>query len=165
MNDEINAEVNAEVNAETNNSVDVNKGNSGMNIKMVSVGELRQHPISLEIYGETESVEDIIESVRQYGIISPIAVKSDGTILSGHRRYRAACEVGMDKVPCYVAADFETEEEEHVFIVEANKARVKTASQVLKEGSKLQEAFEALAKKNRTARIKSIDLQSKCNTA
>lgn len=115
--------------------------------------ELRQHPVSLEIYGETEDVSDIVPSIREHGIITPLTIKPDGTILSGHRRYRAACEIGLEEVPC-VVVDIQTLEEEEIFIVEANKTRVKTASQLLREGNRLKAALEAIARKNSVSNLK-----------
>lgn len=51
------------------------------------------------------NMEDMIESVRRYGIIEPITVTQDDEhyrILTGHRRYRAAKAVGLTEVEVLV---------------------------------------------------------------
>lgn len=120
---------------------------------MRKISDLRQHPISLEIYGENEDVSDLVPSIKTHGVTNPITIKPDGTILSGHRRYRAARIAGLTEVPCFVAR-LANEEEEQILIVEANRTRTKTPEQLIREGKRLQAAFESLAKKNQTAHLK-----------
>jgi DNA modification methylase len=46
-----------------------------------------------------EQVEQIAASIREFGFVNPILVGSDGTIIAGEGRYRAAIKLGMRKVP------------------------------------------------------------------
>ena len=55
---------------------------------MVPTASLRPHPLSLAIYGDEPVDPDLAESVRELGILEPLAVLSDGAIVSGHRRSR-----------------------------------------------------------------------------
>lgn len=51
------------------------------------------------------NMDDMIESVRRYGIVEPITVTPDGDnyrILTGHRRFRAAKAVGLAEVEILV---------------------------------------------------------------
>jgi ParB/RepB/Spo0J family partition protein len=51
------------------------------------------------------NMDDMIESVRRYGIVEPITVTPDGDnyrILTGHRRFRAAKAVGLPEVEILV---------------------------------------------------------------
>ena len=51
------------------------------------------------------NMDDMIESVRRYGIVEPITVTQDGDnyrILTGHRRFRAAKAVGLTEVEILV---------------------------------------------------------------
>jgi len=73
------------------------QGNIGMSIKDVSYidpSELSAHPKNREIYGDTESSDDIddkfIESVSENGVIEPLVATTDEQIISGHRRWIAA---------------------------------------------------------------------------
>ena len=55
---------------------------------------------------DTESLEELAESVRTFGLIQPISVRkqSDGRyqIISGERRFRACKLAGMDTIPAYI---------------------------------------------------------------
>ena len=53
-------------------------------------GNAKLHP--------AEQVEQIKESIRQFGFNDPIAIWN-GEIIEGHGRYMAANELGIDKVP------------------------------------------------------------------
>jgi ParB family chromosome partitioning protein len=51
------------------------------------------------------NMDDLIESVRQHGIIEPITVTQEGDhyrILTGHRRFRAARAVGLTEIEVLV---------------------------------------------------------------
>lgn len=61
-----------------------------------------------------ESVEDLVLSMRQVGVIEPLVVKKIGEryeVIAGHRRLVAAAVVKLPKVPCYIveATDEQTE--------------------------------------------------------
>jgi ParB/RepB/Spo0J family partition protein len=46
----------------------------------------------------------LMESIRADGILSPLIVRTDGTILAGKRRWEAAKALGLAAVPCRVVA-------------------------------------------------------------
>jgi ParB family chromosome partitioning protein len=53
-----------------------------------------------------ESVEDLVRSIRQFGVLQPILVRQkDGRfeIIAGHRRFTATKLAGLAKIPCVVA--------------------------------------------------------------
>ncbi|MCD8157686.1 MAG: ParB/RepB/Spo0J family partition protein [Clostridiales bacterium] len=52
-----------------------------------------------------ESIDELAESIKQVGIIQPLIVTKDGefyTIVAGERRYRAARQAGLEKVPVII---------------------------------------------------------------
>lgn len=49
--------------------------------------------------------KELRASINELGILSPLTVKSDGEIISGHRRWRAAQELGLEDVPVLVRDD------------------------------------------------------------
>ena len=114
-----------------------------MQMDFRKLSELKMHPVSLNIYGKDEDVADLVKSIRGNDLLTPLTVKPDGTILSGNRRYRAAVELGLEEVPC-VTAEPQSPEEEDIFIVEANKNRVKNDKQLYKEIKRLEAAYAAL---------------------
>lgn len=68
---------------------------------------------------DTESIEELAESIKIYGIIQPIIVtKKDGfyEIVAGERRWRAAKKAGLTEVPCIVREDNERRNKEIALI-------------------------------------------------
>lgn len=55
---------------------------------------------------DPEALEDLADSIRQHGVLQPIAVRSLGggyyQIIAGERRWRAAREAGLDTIPVRV---------------------------------------------------------------
>ena len=51
-------------------------------------------------------MEELVSSIRQRGILQPIAVRKleddNYEIIAGERRYRAAKEIGLEKIPVYI---------------------------------------------------------------
>ena len=61
---------------------------------------------------DEDSLEELKESIRANGLITPITVRQvDGRyeIIAGERRYRACRALGMEKMPCYILSPDEAE--------------------------------------------------------
>lgn len=56
------------------------------------------------------AVEPVAESIREFGFKIPIVIDSDGVIIAGHTRHKAAQKIGLKKVPCIVADDLTPEQ-------------------------------------------------------
>lgn len=52
-----------------------------------------------------ESVPETAASIRRFGFKVPIVVDTEGVIVTGHTRYKAATELGLETVPVIVADD------------------------------------------------------------
>ena len=100
------------------------------------VSELKTNTLSLAIYGNHEDVSDLTESIRKHGLLSPLVIKPDGTILSGHRRFAAIRELGWDEVECSLFEPRNAVDEE-IYVIEANRSRQKTVRQLRLEGERL----------------------------
>lgn len=77
---------------------------SEKSIILVDINSIRPCPENDLIYTiDPESPENkrLEEDIAKRGIVEPIVVSRDdvGIIISGHRRYAAACRVGLTKVP------------------------------------------------------------------
>ena len=57
-----------------------------------------------------DAVAAVANSIREFGFKVPIIVDSNGVIVAGHTRYKAAQKLKMKKVPCIVADDLTTEQ-------------------------------------------------------
>jgi site-specific DNA-methyltransferase (adenine-specific) len=55
------------------------------------------------------AVGPVAESIKQFGFRVPLVIDSEGVIICGHTRYKAAEMLGLDKVPCVVADDLTPE--------------------------------------------------------
>lgn len=75
-------------------------------VQKIPIGELHEfegHPFQVR---DDEEMEKTVESIREYGITTPLLVRPDPDggyeIISGHRRHHAAERSGMAAVPCIV---------------------------------------------------------------
>lgn len=102
--------------------------------------ELKENPLSRAIYGDETDVDDLAKSLKETGQLTPLLIKLDGTILSGHRRYRAARKAGLITLNVEVRTPRDKAEEE-LIIISANKQREKTASQLLREDERLRAIY------------------------
>ena len=50
-------------------------------------------------------VDKMCGAIREFGFRIPIVAKSDGTIVDGHLRFNAACQLALDTVPVVLADD------------------------------------------------------------
>ena len=67
-----------------------------------------------------EAVEYVANSIKEFGFKVPIVIDKDGVIVAGHTRYKAAQELGLEKLPCVIADDL-TEEQVKAFRIADNK--------------------------------------------
>lgn len=66
--------------------------------EMAPVAELKQHERSTRKEPD-DLIEHIASQLKEHGILEPVIVARDGTILKGEAVFRAAAVMGMDKVP------------------------------------------------------------------
>ena len=69
---------------------------------------LKPHPRNSSIYGENEDISKLIESICQSGWIKPLVITSDNVIISGHRRWEAALELGIESISLWMFGAFQT---------------------------------------------------------
>ena len=94
--------------------------------------ELKPNSLNVEIYGDELVDKDLMESLKRNGQIESVIIKEDKTIVSGHRRWLALKTMGIDKVRCEVRSFTDIAEEQEV-LIECNRQRKKTASQIYNE--------------------------------
>ena len=56
------------------------------------------------------AVDAVAASIKEFGFKVPIIIDSDGVIIAGHTRRKAAERLGLDTVPCIVADDLTPEQ-------------------------------------------------------
>lgn len=57
-----------------------------------------------------DAVNAVAESIRLYGFHGAIQIETDGTIINGHTRVRAAKQLGMTELPCEVVDHLKAQE-------------------------------------------------------
>ena len=67
----------------------------------IPINLLKTCPINSEIYRDSD-VGDLVNSIGDVGLLQPIVVTPDNTILSGHRRFKAIQSLGWTEVECEV---------------------------------------------------------------
>ena len=74
-----------------------------MEIPLSQISDFPNHPFKVR---EDESMSDLVESVKSYGVLSPVIVrpKKNGEyeMIAGHRRKRASELAGKDSIKCIV---------------------------------------------------------------
>jgi len=97
---------------------------------------LQPHPKNAEIYGDTDDVDDLDEtfkkSVAEKGVLEPLVITNGKEIISGHRRWLAARDAGLDSVPVRFS-EFDDELAEREALIEFNRQREKTPGQIVNE--------------------------------
>lgn len=86
----------------------------------VGVGELVPNPYQPRKVFEPEKMRELVDSIKQHGVIQPLIVRRNGKvyeIVAGERRWRAAKTVGLKEVPV-VIRDYGEEEMMEVAMIE-----------------------------------------------
>ena len=100
----------------------VSNEESAMDIEIYKIREFKNHPFKVV---DDEKMEDLVESIRINGILSPVLIRPIGNdlyeMVSGHRRMHAASILGMECVPAIIREM--TDDEAVVKMVDANIQR------------------------------------------
>ena len=65
-----------------------------MNIIMKSLGEITPYEKNAKKHDKTQ-INNVAESIKQYGFVQPIVIDKDGVIVIGHCRALAAKKLGL----------------------------------------------------------------------
>ena len=95
---------------------------AGNGIEMLPTDKIKpyhDHPFHLY---EGEQLQDMVESIREHGILCPVIVQRKGReyeMLSGHNRQNAARLAGLKEIPAIVKTDL-SPEEAYLYVIETN---------------------------------------------
>lgn len=100
----------------------VSNEESAMDIEIVKIRPFKDHPFKVL---DDEKMQDLVESIRANGILSPVLIRPIGNdiyeMVSGHRRMHAATILGLECVPAIIR-DM-TDDEAVVKMVDSNIQR------------------------------------------
>ncbi len=125
----------------------------------MELAKLNAHPDNIRIYSP-QDLGDLEQSLEAHGLLEPIVITKDNIVISGHRRLAAMKNLGW--IECDVR--FVEPENPIISLIEHNRYRIKTASDILNEARYLETELKELvgrgrnaAKKRQGRRIKTID--------
>lgn len=115
-------------------------------MRSVNISDLNPHPLNIEIYGQEVVDQELVQSIIKSGLLTPLTIKTDNTIISGHRRFAAAKEAGLQQLECHEISYIDPLDE-RAAIIDFNKQRVKTVTQKYREAEELKDIEEKRALK------------------
>lgn len=93
----------------------------------ISINDLKPHPRNSEFFDDLsgEEYEHLRDSISDVGIQAPVIAAANMTIISGHQRFRAAKELGLQVIPVIIREDIKTDEEILQQLIAGNFGRTK----------------------------------------
>jgi ParB family chromosome partitioning protein len=125
----------------------------------IPTSQLKPNQFSLSIYGDpTAEIDDLMPSISNHGIlvalvVAPASGPDTWEVLSGHRRLACAMALNLAEVPCQVRslpAGFSRQRA----ILEYNRQRCKTFSQLMREADAIEKIWEAEATTRRLGNLR-----------
>lgn len=105
-----------------NDLMGISEGESSVEIEISRIVAFQNHPFKVK---DDEKMEELIESIRMQGILTPVLVRPDDEdgyeMISGHRRMHAAKRLGLATIPAIVKEM--TDDESTIAMVNANIQR------------------------------------------
>ena len=92
---------------------------SELEVEYKWLSELKPHKNNTRTHSDAQ-VEQVAESIEQFGFTNPILVDGDMNIIAGHGRYLAAQELGMNDVPTIELSHL-TDDQRRAYIIADNK--------------------------------------------
>ena len=96
----------------------------------VNISILSHHPKNKEIY-TLSSIEELMDSVYEVGLLQPLIIDQHHQIISGNRRFESIKRLGWEEVE--VHQRFIEEGEEELLLIHYNKQRIKSFKELINE--------------------------------
>lgn len=99
------------------NKVEIKEGEEVVHkIKVIEIEPNKDQPRRTF---NNESIDELAESIKRYGVIQPIIVTKKNNyyeIIAGERRWRASKKAGLEEIPCIIREDTERKNKEIALI-------------------------------------------------
>lgn len=79
-----------------------------MKIDLRPISDIKPYPNNPRI--NDDAVGAVASSIKEFGFRQPIVVDTQGVIICGHTRFKAAQKLGLEKVPVHVATDLTSDQ-------------------------------------------------------
>lgn len=71
---------------------------------LFDINSIKPYSKNAKKHDETQ-INNVAESIKQFGFVQPIVIDKDNIIIIGHCRYEASKKLNLDKVPCIKVED------------------------------------------------------------
>ena len=106
----------------------------------IPLSQVQPHRLNETIY-DLSNIDDLVVSIGEVGLLTPVVVNQQYQLISGHRRIEAVRRLGWDEVDVEVI-ETASEDEEKSLLVHFNKQRVKTSREIINEAETLRPLYE-----------------------
>jgi len=106
---------------------------------------LKNHLLNIKLYGDKPD-QELKKLIDENGVLEPIVVTPDNTIISGHRRNQCAKMLGLKEVPVIIRQDLTDPLEIEKALILSNKQREKSTELKAREYQRLKEIEAEQAK-------------------
>lgn len=87
-------------------------------VHMIPIGEIVEAKANSRVHTE-DQIAVIAASMQQFGWTIPCLIDEDGVLIAGHARLRAAKTLGIEEVPCMIAAGW-TDAQKEAYLIADN---------------------------------------------
>ena len=88
-----------------------------MDVRNISVKDLIPYERNTKKHDKTQ-INNVAESIKQYGFVQPIVIDKDNVVVIGHCRLLAAKQLKMKEVPCVCVEDLTDEQVKALRVVD-----------------------------------------------
>ena len=130
----------------------------------VSIDILKVHPRNQEFYDdiEGEAYNKFEKSIEEDGVIIPLIVAPDMTVISGHQRLKASKNLGIELIPVIIKEDLTDEDDKLRSLLATNFGRIKNnpvkQGRVYSEYEKLRGVTQGRQKNGQNVRLTQEDI-------
>ena len=105
----------------------------------IKVDKLKPHPINSTIYDfNQDQHNDLKKSIELNGLLEPLTINNQNLVIGGHRRLQVIKDLGWVDVDCRLT-NFQNP---IISIIELNRYRKKSASELLRESEILKKEYK-----------------------
>ncbi len=95
-----------------------------LKIVLKNINDIKEYDNNAKEHPDWQ-IEQIANSIQEFGFNDPIAINGDNQIIEGHGRLLAAKQLGLTEIPCIVLTGL-TEVQERAYIIAHNKTTMNT---------------------------------------
>lgn len=70
-----------------------------MEIQQINIAEIKEYEKNAKKHDE-QQINNVMQSIKEFGMVQPIVIDENNTIIIGHCRYKALKRLKWEEVPC-----------------------------------------------------------------